>query len=176
MKTIPNIITSIRIVIAFLLLLFHPGTIIFRSLYITAGVSDLLDGYIARKMKSETYFGSKLDSLADLIFCGIVIYKMIPIIHFDKYVFQMACIIVVIRLISVVLCKTKFNQMAMMHTMGNKFAGIMLFMYLFIMNSKISSLYQYLLCLAALISALEEFIIHISSNKLILDKKFYWQK
>ncbi len=70
MKNIPNIITSVRLVAALLLLI---GTILlpdsaqheFLPLFVLAGISDMLDGFIARRFQWCTEFGAKLDSISD---------------------------------------------------------------------------------------------------------------
>ena len=47
-------------------------------------MSDMLDGYIARKSKTESELGSKLDSMADLIFIIVAMIKILPIIYLTK--------------------------------------------------------------------------------------------
>ena len=66
MKFIPNIITCLRI-LASLLILFVPNKWFF-PLYFFAGLTDMLDGWLARKMSWTSPFGTFLDSLADLLF------------------------------------------------------------------------------------------------------------
>jgi CDP-diacylglycerol--glycerol-3-phosphate 3-phosphatidyltransferase len=76
---LPNLITTIRFAIApvFLGLLWdgRPSSLrIALVLYIIAGISDLLDGYVARKMNQESSFGRMADPFADkIIICGALI-------------------------------------------------------------------------------------------------------
>ena len=39
-------------------------------LYLAAGLTDILDGFLARKMHWETALGAALDGIADFVFAG----------------------------------------------------------------------------------------------------------
>jgi phosphatidylglycerophosphate synthase len=72
MANIPNIITSARLIAAGLLLWqivasADRGASQFLLLFVIAGVSDMLDGFIARRFNWCTEFGAKLDSVSDLL-------------------------------------------------------------------------------------------------------------
>ena len=60
-----NIITGIRILCSIALLFFPAFSPSFYALYIAAGVSDMIDGTVARKTGTASEFGSKLDTAAD---------------------------------------------------------------------------------------------------------------
>ncbi|MBN2897644.1 MAG: CDP-alcohol phosphatidyltransferase family protein [Clostridia bacterium] len=172
---IPNILTAIRIAVSLTLLPFNPVSYYFQFLYIIAGISDLLDGYIARMTQTETELGARLDSLADLIFCIIVLYKVLPVIHIYKYVPVFFILIVIIRMIAVLVCRVKFGKVAMLHTISNKMTGILLFFYLFFATSNVSAIYQYGLCCLGMISAVEELWIHIRSEEWELNRASIWK-
>ncbi|MGC9516594.1 MAG: CDP-alcohol phosphatidyltransferase family protein [Methanomicrobiales archaeon] len=67
---IPSIITSVRIIIAPIFFISFLNQQFFLSLtvLIIAGLSDILDGYIARQMDSTSNEGAYLDVIADFIF------------------------------------------------------------------------------------------------------------
>ncbi len=72
MSNIPNIITSARLLAAAILLLLivlraDHGADYFLLLFAIAGVSDMLDGFIARRFNWCTECGAKLDSISDLM-------------------------------------------------------------------------------------------------------------
>jgi phosphatidylglycerophosphate synthase len=70
MKNLPNIITSVRLLAALLLLfecLNGQATRHFLGLFGAAGVSDMLDGFLARRFNCCTEFGARLDSISDLL-------------------------------------------------------------------------------------------------------------
>ena len=62
-----NSITGIRIACSIVLLFCPAFSPAFYTLYIIAGVSDMIDGTVARKTGTVSEFGSKLDTVADLI-------------------------------------------------------------------------------------------------------------
>ncbi len=71
MKHIPNIITSVRFIAALLILSFcficpEDCRHTFLALFVPAGISDMLDGFIARRFNWCTEFGAKFDSISDL--------------------------------------------------------------------------------------------------------------
>ena len=68
MKNIANYISISRIVMSILLLVTKTLTLPFIIIYLYCGVSDMVDGYIARKSKNTSKIGEKLDSIADIIF------------------------------------------------------------------------------------------------------------
>jgi phosphatidylglycerophosphate synthase len=80
---IPNIITSARLIAAAVLLwqIFASpdrGTAHFLLLFIIAGVSDMLDGFIARRFNWCTEFGARLDSVSDLaLYTAVMIFLYI---------------------------------------------------------------------------------------------------
>ena len=68
-----NIITGFRIVFSILLLMFPAFSSGFYFMYLAGGITDMIDGAVARKTNSVSSFGSRLDSLADFIFMSFVI-------------------------------------------------------------------------------------------------------
>ena len=78
--TPPNICTMLRIVGTVGLLLIRPLTLPFYLLYTFCGITDVLDGTIARATNSTSEFGARLDSISDLIFYAVMIVKFFPIL------------------------------------------------------------------------------------------------
>jgi CDP-diacylglycerol--glycerol-3-phosphate 3-phosphatidyltransferase len=81
---LPNTITLIRIsVVPFLfILLTEPGefwSLILAILFAMASITDMLDGYLARKYNMITTMGKFLDPLADKIIVNAAMILMIPI-------------------------------------------------------------------------------------------------
>jgi CDP-diacylglycerol--glycerol-3-phosphate 3-phosphatidyltransferase len=81
---LPNTITLIRIsVVPFLfVLLTEPGefwSLILAILFAVASITDMLDGYLARKYNMITTMGKFLDPLADKIIVNTAMILMIPI-------------------------------------------------------------------------------------------------
>ena len=53
------------------------GRIKLRLFYLIAGLTDMLDGILARRWGVESKFGARLDSLADFVFVLAVGYKLL---------------------------------------------------------------------------------------------------
>lgn len=60
----------------------------FYIIYFYCGISDMLDGYIARKIKNTSQIGAILDSIADIIFeiiiCIVAIFSAIQEGHYIR--------------------------------------------------------------------------------------------
>ena len=66
-----NIITCVRIVLSAALLFCPPLSPAFYALYLAAGFSDMIDGAVARKTGTVSELGSRLDTVADIVFTAI---------------------------------------------------------------------------------------------------------
>jgi len=80
----PNVITLLRVTIIPVLffLLLSPGrngSLIIAGLFILAALTDLLDGYLARKYEIVTVMGKFLDPIADKLIVNTAMILMIPI-------------------------------------------------------------------------------------------------
>ncbi|SNS85043.1 CDP-diacylglycerol--glycerol-3-phosphate 3-phosphatidyltransferase [Anaerovirgula multivorans] len=130
-KKLPNFFSLLRIVLSSALLLIHNSWFLFLTMYLICGLSDVLDGYIARRYQLKTALGAKLDSLADFIFlitsltCMIRSYGLI----IPDTILIGGLTVAVIRLLNFFITKGKFNQFGMLHTVGNKLTGVMIFLH-----------------------------------------------
>ncbi|MFZ5765212.1 MAG: CDP-diacylglycerol--glycerol-3-phosphate 3-phosphatidyltransferase [Thermodesulfobacteriota bacterium] len=85
MAYVPNILTGYRFVVAPLLLFFlYPGagkwiSLTGFALYLSAALTDLADGYIARKYQVESVLGKLMDPLADKVLVLVVLIMLIPL-------------------------------------------------------------------------------------------------
>ena len=76
MLNIPNILTGFRIFLIpiFVLLFYFPATWAHAAaalVFCLAGLTDALDGYLARKLNQQTAFGAFLDPVADKIMVAV---------------------------------------------------------------------------------------------------------
>ena len=95
-KHIANIITFLRIPLAIAMLFSPPFSAFFWSFYFCGGFTDIIDGFIARKLNQESDPGAKLDSIADFIFAGAV--AIFVAINIKISVFMWCCILCVVLL------------------------------------------------------------------------------
>ena len=75
-----NAITLLRISGTAVLLFLRPFSPAFFVVYTLTGVTDVLDGFVARKTGTASDFGAKLDSAADLLFYGVMLLKIFPVL------------------------------------------------------------------------------------------------
>ncbi len=89
--SIPNILSYLRIILVFVFLYIYLTEVQYKSIYlgvvlICSGISDVLDGYIARKYNMVTELGKCLDPIADkltqfaLLSCLLTKYSMAKVI------------------------------------------------------------------------------------------------
>ena len=88
---LPNTITLLRISVipVLFLLLLSPGRILslfIATMFILAALTDLLDGYIARKYRIVTSIGKFLDPVADKIIVNTAMILMIPTGHIPAWI------------------------------------------------------------------------------------------
>jgi Phosphatidylglycerophosphate synthase len=172
-RNIPNMLSILRIVFSILLLALIPHKIIFITTYLLIGVTDVLDGFIARKYGLESDLGAKLDSYADFIF-----YLIFVVIFFREYysIINLGHVImfigiIFIRLLNLLLTKIKYKEFIFIHTIGNKVSGLILFLMpialIFIKNSNL----VLAILVIVFISALEELSITVKYKKPDLNRK-----
>lgn len=122
-------ITLIRIIGAFSLLLFKPLSPIFLFLYVVCGISDILDGYIARMTSTVSRAGMILESIADLVFLVIALFSFFRSIAIPIWIWWWIGMIIIIRLVSYAVGLVRYHSFTALHTYANKLAGLMLFFF-----------------------------------------------
>ena len=125
---IANIITGCRIICSILLLLFPAFSVAFYIIYLFCGFSDMVDGTIARKTNSTSKFGSQLDTIADLIFVVVSLFKLLPAIHIPQWLWIWGGVIAVIKISNIIWGYVSKKQFISMHTIMNKVTGLLLFL------------------------------------------------
>ena len=122
-----NIITIIRILCSIAILFCPVFSVAFYSLYITAGLSDMIDGWVARKTNTVSDFGCKLDTVADVIFVIVCLIKLLPVMDIPVWLYVWIGIIALIKVINVVSGYVVQKQFVAVHSVMNKVTGALLF-------------------------------------------------
>lgn len=166
-KMIPNLITMVRIVGSLCLLFVEPLKKAFYVIYTIAGLSDAIDGFIARKTNSVSELGSKLDSVADLSFYIVMILRIFPVLweKLPFWIWYMVLSVVAMRIASYIISAIKFKKFSSLHTYLNKAATLMIFFVPYIINHKIISVFCTVICVIGIISSVEELVIHITKKE-----------
>ena len=128
MKHIPNIITAFRFLGATSLLFCNPAGVAFWVIYDLCGISDMLDGYLARKLNAESNTGAVLDSVADIFLVACCAIRLIPVVQIPTWLWIWAASIVTVKLINQVSALIVYRHLIFPHTMANKLTGLLLFL------------------------------------------------
>ena len=151
-----NIITVVRIICSMSLLFFKAFSPVFYTLYIVAGISDMVDGTIARKTNTASDFGSKLDTSADIVLVTVCLIKMIPAIAMPLWIIIWIAVIAFIKVINILSGYVMRKELVAAHTVMNKVTGIALFLLpltLSIIDLKYSAVF---VCVLATVAAIQE--------------------
>ena len=123
-----NLITGIR-VLASVWLLFCPAlSPSFFALYLLAGLTDMIDGPVARKTHTATAFGAKLDTAADILFAAVCLVKLLPVLNIPLWMFIWIGLIALIKIMNIVSGFVIRKRFVSVHTPMNKATGALLFL------------------------------------------------
>jgi CDP-diacylglycerol--glycerol-3-phosphate 3-phosphatidyltransferase len=151
-----NLITAIRILCSVALLFCAALSPWFYVLYITAGVSDMVDGWVARKTNTVSEFGSKLDTVADIIFVMVCLVKLLPVLHLPVWIYVWVGLIAGGKVFNIVYGYVVRRQFLADHSILNKVTGALLFLLpltLSVIDVKYSAT---VVCLVATTAAVKE--------------------
>ena len=156
MKNIPNYISISRIIMAVALLISKTFSVTFYIIYIYCGLSDILDGLLARKYKTTSEFGAKVDSIADIVFVFVSILKIIPVIEIPIAICIWIIIIVLIKIFNIICGYKYYKKLTLLHTIANKITGFVLFIIPLIIGFIDIKILGSLICGIATFSAIQE--------------------
>ena len=122
-----NIITIVRILCSIAILFCPVFSVAFYSLYIAAGLSDMIDGWVARLTNTVSEFGAKLDTVADFVFVVVCLVKLLPVMDVPVWLYVWIGIIAVIKIINIVSGYVVQKRFVAVHSVMNKVTGVLLF-------------------------------------------------
>lgn len=88
----------------------------------------MVDGTIARKTKSASEWGARLDTVADSVFVAVCFVKILPLMQFPTWLWIWIAIIAIIKIGNVVWGLISNKKLVSLHTILNKFTGFLLFL------------------------------------------------
>ena len=127
-KYIANIITASRIVFSLLLLFLPLSSVWFYALYLLCGLSDMVDGTVARRMGSASEFGARLDTVSDFVFMTVALIKFVPHLHIPVWLWIWIGIIAMMKLGNAARGFVCTKKLISPHTLLNKITGLLLFL------------------------------------------------
>ncbi len=124
-----NIITCARIVLSVALLFCPVLSPVFYGIYLAAGSSDMIDGAVARKTGSVSELGSRLDTIADIVFTAACLIKLLPVLDVPAWLYPWISVIAAIKLFNIAIGYRKRKKFVAVHSVINKITGCLLFLF-----------------------------------------------
>lgn len=124
-------LSILRIIVIVSLIAFwrNPFSWVPMIMYIVAVSTDVLDGYLARRIKGgETEFGAKLDGFADMILLAVSFFLFVPQMTIFPVIFPLFLGAFVFKMVSVFIGFVKFRQVTTTHTIANKIFWVLYFL------------------------------------------------
>lgn len=162
-------ITSTRFLFAVGMVLAAPFSTAFWTCYLCGGISDLMDGALARRLKTQSAAGAKLDSVADLFFAAVIAVFTVRYLPFPIWLWIGAAFIAALRLTGYAIGFVKHQTFSALHTYANKATGTLIFTFPVLYAALGLTAAGVILCAAALLSSLEELVITINAPVLNRD-------
>lgn len=127
-RQIANIITGCRLLCSLFLLfcpVFSPS---FYALYLFGGLTDMVDGAVARRTNAVSSFGAKLDTVADIAFTAVSLFKILPVISMQNWLWIWTGLIGAIKIGNYMWGLICRKRLVSLHTVSNKITGLLLFL------------------------------------------------
>ena len=163
-KYFANIITGLRIIGSVVLLFFDVPSLPFYITYLLCGFSDMIDGTVARKTNAVSSFGSKLDTVADIVFMAACAVKVLPMIHLPVWLWIWIAVIAIIKVINIVLGFIRRKKLVTLHTVLNKTTGFLLFLLPLTLQFIVPTYSFAVVCTIATIAAIQECYCVVKAN------------
>ena len=164
-KHIANIITGSRIVFSLSLLFIPLTSAWFYALYLLCGLSDMVDGTVARRMGSASEFGARLDTVSDFVFMTVALIKFLPHLHIPVWLWIWIGGIAMIKLGNAAWLFVREKKLISPHTVLNKVTGLLLFLLPMTINFVDLTYTLPIICALATAAAIHEVYVTYSEKK-----------
>lgn len=151
-----NAITILRILCALAMLPIEVLSVPFYVIYVVAGISDMIDGTVARRLGKESDFGARLDTSADMAFVAVCGVKLLPVIQLESWMWIWIAVIAVIKVINIISGYVMKKCFVSVHSVMNKVTGAMLFVLPFAVGTNVFEYYFVLVGAVATFAAVQE--------------------
>ena len=151
-----NTITFSRIAAGIALLLCPVFSPAFYALYIAAGLSDMLDGFVARKTDTVSKLGARLDTIADFVLVVVCLIKLLPVLRVSAWLYAWIGIIVLIKVVNIISGFAVQRGFVAVHSVLNKATGALLFLLPLTIPAVPLKYSAIVVCAAATFAAIQE--------------------
>ena len=166
-------ITSVRMAASLFLLFLPLRSAGFFAVYTLTGLTDALDGWLARKTGTASDFGARLDSAADLLFYGVLLFRLFPVLWqvLPVEIWYCVTVILLVRLTAYAAAAIRYQRFAALHTRLNKLTGAGVFLLPYVLAVSTGIIYSWAVCALAFTASLEELAIHHRGEAFFADRK-----
>jgi len=98
----------------------------FYVFYLFCGLTDMIDGAIARKTGAVSKFGARLDTVADFVFMFVCSIKILPLMHIPVWLWVWIIIVALIKIFNIALVFIHTKKLISIHSVLNKTTGFAL--------------------------------------------------
>ena len=155
-KYIANIITGSRAVFSLPLLFIPLSSAWFTILYLFCGLTDMIDGTIARKTGAVSKFGAGLDTAADFVFMFVCCVKILPLLHLPVWLWVWMIIVALVKIMNIALVLIHRKKIISIHSAFNKITGLALFLFPLTLTFVPTAYSAAAICVLASIAAMQE--------------------
>ena len=175
---VADTMTTMRMAASVFLLFLPLEDILFLVIYTFAGLTDVLDGYIARKSGKASEFGARLDSISDLLFYSVLLIRLFPMLYqtLPEEIWYVVVAIIFVRLAAYITAAVKYHRFASLHTWMNKLTGALVFLLPYVLLVSPGVEYCWAVCMVAFAASAEELAIHLLRTDYLADRKSFIQK
>lgn len=179
-KYIPNAITLSRIILTASLIFITPLSSASMIIFVLAGMTDMVDGAIARRVKgAQSELGAELDSIADMFMVIVAVFFILPAMNLWPQLWYFIMAALAFKLLSAVPGLIKHRKVFFLHTISNKILALILFLgailYFILGAHLVVNIYFVFLIIAVFVITLEEMIIISMLDYPNKNIKGFWQ-
>ncbi len=151
-----NTITFFRIAAGMALLFCPVFSPAFYAFYISAGLSDMLDGFAARRTNTVSRLGARLDTMADFVLVVMCLIKLLPILNIPAWLYGWIGLIALIKAVNIISGFAVQKRFAAVHSVMNKVTGALLFLLPLTIRAVPLKYSAVVVCAAATLAAIQE--------------------
>ena len=166
-KHIANIITASRIIFSLPLLFIPLSSAWFYIFYLFCGLSDMIDGTMARKTGTASKFGARLDSASDFVLMFVCCLKILPLIHIPVWLWAWIIGIALIKIFNIMLVFIQKKKLISIHSMFNKITGLALFLLPLTLTFVETTCSIVTVCALATIAAIQEMYLTLKEQEIL---------
>ena len=170
-KHIANAVTGLRILGSILLAFVPVFSVSFYAVYMTCGLSDMVDGTIARKTNSSNSLGANLDTVADFLFAAVSLVKLLPYIPVPVWLWIWIVAIALIKAANIGLGLIRNKRLVSVHSAMNKVTGLLLFLFPLTLGSIELKYSAVIVCSIATFSAVQEGYFIGTGRALVMEQE-----